>query len=63
MHETYRMLGKEHDADFERDAQKRRLAAEAKAGRTPTEAAPVKPRRIARARILALLTRAARAQG
>jgi hypothetical protein len=28
MDETYRMLGKEHEADLEREAQKRRRAAE-----------------------------------
>jgi hypothetical protein len=28
MYETYRMLGREHEADLEREAQKRRRAAE-----------------------------------
>ena len=30
MHETYRMLGREHEADFEREARKRDLAAAAR---------------------------------
>jgi len=60
--ETYRMLGKEHEADLERDARKWRRAAEARAGRTVAAAAPRKPRRIARSRIVALLSRAARAE-
>jgi hypothetical protein len=33
MYETYRMLGREHEADLEREAQKRRRAAEAGGGR------------------------------
>jgi hypothetical protein len=40
MHETYRMLGREHEADLERDAAKWRLAAEARAQPTAPEAAP-----------------------
>jgi len=31
--ETYRMLGREHEADLEREAQKRRLAASARHSR------------------------------
>jgi hypothetical protein len=31
--ETYRMLGREHQADLEREAQRRHLAATARAGR------------------------------
>jgi hypothetical protein len=33
MDETYRMLGREHQADLEREALKRRLAADARAAR------------------------------
>jgi len=32
MHETYRMLGREHEADLEREAVSRRLAAEVAKG-------------------------------
>jgi hypothetical protein len=41
MDETYRMLGREHQADLEREAQRRHLAATARAGRpvpVPTSA-------------------------
>ena len=62
---TYRMLGREHEADLERDAQKQRRAAEARAGRDDSAEAPrTRSGRAAvqgRTRILALLTRAARA--
>ena len=59
--ETYRMLGREHEVDLERDARKWRRAAEVRAAaHTPAEAAPRK-RRIARSRFVALLTRASRA--
>jgi hypothetical protein len=66
MHDhTYRMLGREHEADLERDAHKQRRAAEARAGRDDSAAAPrTRSRRAAvhaRTRILTLLTRAARA--
>jgi hypothetical protein len=35
MDETYRMLGKEHQADLEREARTRRLAADARPARLP----------------------------
>lgn len=35
MDETYRMLGREHEADLERDALKWRLAQEARSGASP----------------------------
>ena len=38
MHETYRMLGKEHEADLEREAEKWRRAAEVRACPGPAEA-------------------------
>ena len=34
MDEAYRMLGREHQADLEREAQKRHLAAAVRTGRT-----------------------------
>ncbi len=67
MHDhTYRMLGREHEADLERDARKQRRAAEARAGRDDSAEAPrTRSGRgaaaHARTLILALLTRAARA--
>jgi hypothetical protein len=39
MHETYRMLGREREADFERDAQKFRRAAEVPRAAPTKEAA------------------------
>jgi hypothetical protein len=45
--ETYRMLGREHEADLEREAAKWRLAAEARGERHDPAAAPetvVEPR-------------------
>jgi hypothetical protein len=44
MDETFRMLGREHQADLEREAQRRRLAALA-AEAPKTEAAPGTARR------------------
>jgi hypothetical protein len=38
--ETYRMLGREHEADLERDAAKWRLAAEARGATSPPKAVP-----------------------
>jgi hypothetical protein len=67
MHDhTYRMLGREHEADLERDALKQRRAAEARARPGDSGEAPrTRSRRAAavhaHSRILALLTRAARA--
>jgi hypothetical protein len=57
--ETFRMLGREHEADLEREAPKRRLAAEVAEGRrddpTPRRRGRRKQRlRIALARIAAL---------
>jgi hypothetical protein len=42
--ETYRMLGREHEADLEREAQKRALAAAARAAR-PAPRPAAEPRR------------------
>jgi hypothetical protein len=44
MYETYRMLGREHEADLEREARKRRLAAEVE-GRRVVAATPGSVRR------------------
>ena len=42
VHETYRMLGRERVADFEREARKRDLAAAARGGRpAPKQATPM----------------------
>jgi hypothetical protein len=49
MHETYRMLGREHEADLAREAQTRRLAAEAR-GRRVAAATPGNVRRQKRVR-------------
>lgn len=59
MDETFRMLGKEHEADLEREALKRRLAAEVPKGRrddaTPRRRGGREQRlRIALSRIAAL---------
>jgi hypothetical protein len=67
MYETYRMLGKEHEADLEREAQKWRRAAAVRGQRRA--AVPV-PRMQARgnsggfsaARLVAFLVRVARAE-
>jgi hypothetical protein len=66
MYETFRMLGKEHEADLERDALKWRRAAEVRGSRRdpprPSEMdRPPKPERFVPARIVAVLARAARA--
>lgn len=45
MDETYRMLGREHEADLEREAQKRALAAAARAARPAPRPALAEPRR------------------
>lgn len=45
MHETYRMLGREHEADFEREARKRDLAAAARQRPSTPEHASPKHRR------------------
>ena len=37
MHETHRMLGREHEADLEREAARRALAAEARDPSRPVE--------------------------
>lgn len=52
MDETYRMLGREHEADLERDARKHRLAGELRARRRPrAESTETNPRRV-RAQVL-----------
>ena len=43
--ETYRMLGREREADLEREARRRRLAAAARAARSAPAHAPRRPRR------------------
>jgi hypothetical protein len=58
--ETYRMLGSEHQADLEREAQRRHLAAAARASRPASTKAAPEPRRRTRmrwvpARLAALL--------
>jgi hypothetical protein len=37
VHETYRMLGREHELDLEREARKRHLADRVRAGRGPAK--------------------------
>lgn len=43
MHEMHRMLGREHEADLERDAKKWRLAAEVRREPSATPGAPKTP--------------------
>jgi hypothetical protein len=54
MHETYRMLGREHEADLEREALKRRRAADAAAGRRAVRR-PAKRLQVVLSRAAALL--------
>ena len=66
--ETYRMLGREHEADLERDARKWKLAAEARGSRHEPAGARYtnywrKSSRFARTRIVARVMRMARAEG
>jgi hypothetical protein len=66
MDETYRMLGREHEADLEREALKRRRAGEVRAQRRASAIAPtmqtrLKPGRFGTARLIAFLLRVARA--
>jgi hypothetical protein len=67
MDETYRMLGSEHEADLEREAQKWRRAAEVRGHpRAPATGAEAhtdrKPGPFAPARLTAFLVRVARAE-
>ena len=67
MHETYRMLGKEHEADLEREAEKWRRAAEVRGQRrrgvpVPRRQARWKPGGFSAARLTAFLVRVARAE-
>lgn len=67
MHETYRMLGKEHEADLEREAQKWRRAAEVRGQKRAPATIPRvhlrwKPGRFAPGRLIAFLVRIARAE-
>ena len=60
MDETYRMLGKEHEADLAREARNRQLAAAVRAGRQDDAGAPERARpprrfRLVSARVAALL--------
>ncbi|MGH3082591.1 MAG: hypothetical protein ACRDNP_00770 [Gaiellaceae bacterium] len=52
MHETYRMLGREHEADLEREAASRRLAVEVAKGRRDDTGAPQDRRREGRLQLL-----------
>jgi hypothetical protein len=67
MDETYRMLGKEHEADLEREAEKWRRAAEVRGQRSaavpvPRMQARGKPRGFSAARLIAFLVRVDRAE-
>jgi hypothetical protein len=67
MDEIHRMLGREHEADLEREALKRRRAAEARERPGAGAAAPRKGRQQKRrhlvlARVAALVGRAARVE-
>jgi hypothetical protein len=67
MDETHRMLGKEHEADLEREAEKWRRAAEFRAQRrrgvpVPRIQARWKPGGFSAARLIAFLARVARAE-
>ena len=59
MHETYRMLGREHELDLEREARKRHLAFAVRAERGPAKARVETERRkwawLAPRRLVALL--------
>jgi hypothetical protein len=66
MDETYRMLGREHEADLEREAFKWRRAVEVRAQRRASAVAPSsetrrKPGRFGAAPLIAFLVRVARA--
>jgi hypothetical protein len=52
MHETYRMLGREHEADLEREAVSRRLAAGLAKGPRDDTGVPQDPRRERRLHLL-----------
>jgi hypothetical protein len=55
MDETYRMLGREHDADLEREAARRRLAAQLpRSGRVRTRSALTMPAAALRRSLLGL---------
>lgn len=54
MHETYRMLGRAHEADLEREALNRRLAAEAATGRRAVRK-PAKRIQVVLSRVAALV--------
>jgi hypothetical protein len=53
MDETYRMLGKEHEADLEREAQRRHLAAELR-GRSSADRSADRARKVVLRRFVAL---------
>jgi hypothetical protein len=57
MYETYRMLGREHEADLEREAQNRRRAAELRGRGQLLDAVPRTARR--RTRVYPVLARVA----
>ena len=63
MDETYRMLGREHQADLEREAQKWQRAERVREGR-PAPAPEVRARKRAQlvGRVAAFMSRAARAE-
>jgi hypothetical protein len=68
MDEMFRMLGREHEADLERDAVKWRRAADVRGRQhTPVTAAKMdrgqRARRLARPRVIAFLVRAGSSGG
>ncbi len=68
MDETYRMLGREHEADLEREARKWQRAAEVRGPRsapstTPDDVRKRKPIRLVPARLTAFLMQGARGEG
>ncbi len=65
MHETYRMLGKEHEANLEREAERLNRVGQIRRQRRTTASASSdgrlrKPQRFARMRIFSFLARTAR---
>lgn len=57
MHETYRMLGKEREADLEREARRRDLAAAARPNRMQSLAIPIRRIRFPQLTVRALAVR------
>jgi hypothetical protein len=66
MDETYRILGKEHEAELEREAQKWRRADEVRGRRRPSASAPAEQKgstrlRVVTGRLLMFVARTSRA--